>query len=144
MRGKAEAIVESARELIYEAEACTVEAFAARQEAAMLAHMADEAQDMSVQLQRSAEEAVKVARRAIARLKGKEEEVSIADLHQVKKLHCVDTRAIILVHLPNYVHSYLSMVAGSGHLLPIFCSCALLEWKETHSSFVPRWRLSAY
>lgn len=83
MRGKAEAIVESARELIYEAEACTVEAHAARQEAAMLARMADEAQDMSVQLQRSAEEAVKVARRAIARLKGKEEEVSIQDLHQV-------------------------------------------------------------
>lgn len=90
MRGKAEAIVESARELIFEAEACTVEAYAARQEAAMLARMADEAQDMSVQLQRSAEEAVKVARRAIARLKGKEEEVSIQDLHQVRESMMMD------------------------------------------------------
>ncbi len=83
MRSKAEAIVESARELIYDAEGCSVEADVARKEADQLSRMAVEAQDMSVQLQKSAEEAVRVARKAIARLKGKEEEVSIQDLHQV-------------------------------------------------------------
>lgn len=126
MRSKAEAIVESARELIYEAEGCSVEAEVARKEADQLSRMALEAQDMSVQLQHSAEEAVRVARKAIARLKGKEEEVSIPDLHQVaaeRLLAAVDQ----VQRVPPRLGEEGAGVAAGG-AVPDLQVCVVGEW----------------
>ncbi|KAK9830544.1 hypothetical protein WJX72_012386 [[Myrmecia] bisecta] len=79
----ARAALELADRLVDEAEHAQQEAQAARQEADRLKMAATEAESTARQLRGDAVGAVREARQASVRLKGKDEEVALADLHEL-------------------------------------------------------------